>query len=233
VKTRYYPALITLDDGSEASLWPERWSLEWLQQERHKRSFALNYLNMPMSAEDGLWSPADFMHPAPPNITRRIISVDPATTSKTTSDYTGIAVIGFDPVEERCAVERVEQKKISPAQLKSYLLRLIQADESIKMVVIETNQGGDTWAEILSELPVKVLGFNSTEPKLVRAYRALDWYQNGWVSHPNMLSQFETQALAFPNVTNDDMVDAVCAGLKVFLGKKKRSTPQATTSEYA
>src|SRR5690606_5628672 len=42
IRTRYYPAILQLDDGTEASLWPQRWTLDFLESIRSTRSYALN-----------------------------------------------------------------------------------------------------------------------------------------------------------------------------------------------
>src|SRR5581483_11485399 len=40
IRVRYYPAILTAPDGTERSLWPQRWSLAFLVGIRHTPSFA-------------------------------------------------------------------------------------------------------------------------------------------------------------------------------------------------
>lgn len=230
IQTHYYKAIVTREDGSEASLWPEKWSLEYLQSIRHTRSFAKNMMNLPVAADGGYWTEADFRYDPPPAVTRRILSIDPAVTTKTTSDYTGIAVVGYDPTAQRCVVELAAAVKLTPAALRQHILAILERDERIKAVLIEVDQGGDAWKEILSPLPVQIVNVKQHEPKNVRAARALDWYQAGWVAHSQKIPAFEDQAVAFPNVANDDVVDAVVTGLMFFLKDQKRSPVRAGTS---
>lgn len=224
IEARYFPAIITRDDGSEASLWPERWPLEDLQARRHTRSFALNMDNRPVSAGGTYWGPEDFRYGELPAVTRRVLSVDPATTSRETSDATGLAIVGWDPNEGRCVVEYAAGVRLSPTALRAHIVGLLSAHPGVQAVCVETNQGGDTWAQVLAPLPVKLVTVHQHEPKPVRAARALDWYQTGWVLHADRTCAraFEREALAFPGGAHDDVLDAVCTGLNVFLGDRKR-----------
>lgn len=233
IRTRYFPAIVTDDDGSEASLWPERWDLEYLQSIRHTRSFALNMQNVPTNLDGDFWTQSDFRYDPPPAVTRRILSIDPAVTTKTTSDYSGLAVVGFDPVAGRCVVQLAVAVKLGPAALRQRVLAILEANPGIRAVLVESNQGGQMWHEVLSPLPVKILTLHQTEPKPVRAARVLDYYQMGWVAHSERLAAFEEQAMAYPGVAHDDLVDAVGSGLHFFLSGRKRPRQAATTQAYA
>lgn len=233
IRTHYYPAIETADDGTERSLWPERWSLEWLQARRGDRRFQKEMMNQPVAVDGGYWDEADFRHIPPANVTRKVLAVDPAVTAKLTSDYTGLAVVGHDPVERRCAVERVEQVKLSPASLRAYVLGILQRTPSIKAVLIEVNQGGETWPEIMGNLPVPVVPIHHTVSKTARAAQVLDWYQKGYVAHTGDVGAFEQQAMSFPKVVNDDMVDAVCSAVSFFLVDRDRPRTRSTASSYA
>lgn len=235
IVAHHYPAIVTLDDGTEVSLWPERWPLAFLQEIRHTRAYAKNFANQPVSAEGDYWSPEDFRYDTPEGITRRILSIDPAVTSRATSDYTGLAVIGYSPSEQRCVLELARQVKMTPGNLRGEMLRILSDDPRIKAVYIETNQGGDAWGEILSPLPpgVKIITLHNSEAKTLRASRALEFYQAGRVVHAGRQAAFEDQAVAFPNVANDDVVDAVCSGVLFFLRVLKKPRVQPGSVAYA
>lgn len=234
-QVHYYPAIVATDGGDEASLWPQRWSLEYLQSIRHTRAFAMNFMNAPVSVDGAYWSPEDFRYDVPPAPTRKILSVDPAVTAKNTSDFTGLAVVSYDPSERRCLVERVTAVKLAPAQLRAKILSILEADPAIRMVLMEVNQGQDAWAAILKPLPVKMATIHQSIPKNVRAAKVLDYYQSGWVAHLSREAcrAFEEQALSFPNVANDDCVDAVCTGVSYFLRNRKAAPRRPEAVAYA
>lgn len=228
----YYPAILDNGDGTERSIWPAKWPLSYLEGIRRTRAFALNYMNDPMGADGDYWTLDDFRYDVPSAIARRLLSIDPATTTKTTSDFTGLAVVGYDPTVQRCAVLHAAQRKLPPGQLRAHVLTLIERFD-IGGVLIEVNQGGDAWGQILAPLPVKVVTVHQTEPKDVRTARVLDFYQSGWVAHDGPQRAFEEQAVAFPAVAHDDVVDAVCAGVNYFLKGRKRPQRAASSLAYA
>lgn len=232
IKVHYYPAIDTAEDGTERSLWPERWSMAWLNANRGTRRFQKEMQNMPVAVDGGYWNEEDFGHPPPPTVTQKILSIDPAVTDKKTSDYTGLAIVGHDPNERRCTVERVEQVKLGPADLRAYILGILQRSPAIRAVLIEVNQGGQTWPQIMENLPVKVVTVHQTIAKTARAALVLDWYQRGYVAHTGDVTSFEQQAMSFPQGMNDDMVDAVCAGVTFFLQDRDKQPMRSSTSSY-
>ena len=54
----YRPAIYIDDDGEERSIWPDKWSIDFLVSMRHTRSFALNFMNEPLG-DGGFWSKDD------------------------------------------------------------------------------------------------------------------------------------------------------------------------------
>lgn len=230
IRTRYYPAIVTEDDGTEASLWSERWDLTWLQSIRHTRQYAKNYLNRPVSLDGGFWTTEHFRYDLPPAITRRVLSIDPAGTSGAKSDFTGLAVVGYDPVAQRCAVLYTAQVKLTPAKLRAHCVDLISRF-AIHGALVETNSGGDAWPAVLN-LPVQTATIHQHESKSVRASMALDYYENGWVAHDGPQRAFEEQAVAFPNVAHDDVVDAVVTPLIYFLNSRKSPARKASVRRY-
>ena len=96
IEAHHYRAILMNDDGSERSIWPEQWPLSWLQQYRHTRSYGKNFDNDPLAREGIFWTRDDFPVDDFPCV-RTGLFIDPAVTVKKTSDFTGLAVVGFAP----------------------------------------------------------------------------------------------------------------------------------------
>jgi phage terminase large subunit-like protein len=232
---RYYDVIQTDDEGTERSLWPERWSMVWINSLRHTRSFQSQYRNDPMAADTAFWSGEDFAYRDDVAITHQLLSIDPAVTTKAKSDFTALAVIGASaPGPDRAAVVRAAwQLKIPPGEkLRSRVLAILDEFPDIAGVVVETNQGGDAWLAILHDLPVPVRTVTQSRPKEVRAGSLLAKYQRGRVFHEKRLPQLEAQQLRFPLAEHDDLVDAVGTGVEVFL-KSDTAPPRAGAREAA
>ncbi|WP_329064902.1 hypothetical protein [Amycolatopsis sp. NBC_01480] len=223
----YYPALITdPQTGSERSIWPEKWSLEYLQSIRHTRSFLKNYQNDPMGADGEYWRPEDFTHAEVHGIARQLLSIDPAVTATDRSDYTALAVVGYSPLEQRAVVRDAWQLRIQPGrELRNRVLQILDAYPETAGVLIETNQGGETWRAILHDLPVPITTVHQSDRKEVRAARLLTRYQRGLVVHEKPLPAAEGQMVAFPKAPFDDLVDAIGSGVAAILPKNHKQKP--------
>lgn len=233
-QVHHYDAIVTdPDTGEEASLWPEKWSLEFLRSIRHTRSYRLNYANDPLAMNGAYWSDEDFTYGNTFTAAVTIVSLDPAVTAKERSDFTGVAVIAGNRKLRRCRVVHAAQVKLSPGKpLRDYVLRLLETYPEIGGVLVETNQGGDTWKAILHDLPVKIATVHQDAPKEERAADLLSDYQRGRVEHEKRLPTAEGQMVAFPGGAHDDIVDAIGSGVRYFLPKDGGPTRRSTTQSY-
>lgn len=221
--------IVSDDDGTERSIWPYKWPLEFLKSIRRTRSYAKNFANDPIGNEGGYWTVDDFHHEKLPNITRQLISVDPAITTKTSSDPTGLAVLSYAPaipsrrdltapggfteaVPSRVQVDYAAEVKLVGEGLRAHLIRLCHQFPRVSLIVVEANQAGEHWHAILHHMPVKVTIVYSSAPKEVRAANLLELYQHNppRVVHAQPLPLLEQQMASFPR-GKDDLVDAVGA----------------------
>ena len=139
--------------------------------------------------------------------------VDVATTSRSTSDQTAVAVLGVDPSGRRLVVEQCRGIRAQPNEVRDLAHRLA-GQYGAKEVHVEVNAGGDTWRSIFSPMPagVRLVTFHSTNSKKDRIMDLVDLYSRGAVVHPNPIAALERQQLAWPDVVHDDLVDVVALG---------------------
>jgi phage terminase large subunit-like protein len=229
MKTFYYPAIMTNPDGSQRSLWPSMWPLEYLLEHRGERDFELNLMNRPLSGKGTMWRQEHIKYgiPAGWDISRRIIRIDPAVTSKTTSDFTGICVAGYASNVRRVAIEDAHAIRVSPEGLKRNVEMALQRWPGIREIQVEGNQGGEYVARALAGLPrhirVSLPRSSSgkskhTAGKDVRFGVAFGHYEKGLVRHAGQFRVVEDQMFSFPDPSvHDDGADAVVGAVNELL----------------
>lgn len=228
IQVHYWPVIIETD-GVEESLWPERWSMESLNADRHTRAFAKNMMNKPISADGGYWDEDDIDIDRPEFYKRTLLSIDPAVTTAKKSDYTGLAIVSQGN-DGRIYVRHAEQVKMVSEALSDRVLELVM-HYGVGIVVVESNQGGDLWKQVFKNLPCKLVTIRAKDKKEVRAAQAVDFYKRGQVKHTQHFHVAEEQMLAFPRVTHDDVVDAIVTGVLSFK-KYARKGVSVTTTNY-
>ncbi|MFI2761389.1 hypothetical protein ACH5A3_21345 [Streptomyces echinatus] len=256
IRAHHSLPIVERPDGTERSMWPAKWPIGYLLEIRHTRSYAKNMANDPLAADGALWTPDDFRYPEPPGpldrlagalnaadrvdpdtgldpVTHMMLSIDPAVTAKKSSDFTGLAVVSWSARHRRCTVHAAWAVKLTPGPLlRSRVLAILDEFPQIGLILIEVNQGHDTWKSVLHDMPVKVKPVSQTEPKFARAEGMLNHYQRGRVLHARRLPELEQQMCTFPKGPNDDMVDAVGSAVRRFIPPVKKAAPSASRAAY-
>lgn len=256
IRAHHSLPIVERPDGTERSMWPAKWPISYLIEIRHTRSYAKNMANDPLAADGALWTPDDFRYPTPPTalerlngalniedrvdpvtgadpITHMMLSIDPATTAKRASDFTGLSVVSWSAQHQRCTVHAAMALKVRPGpELRDRVLALLDEFPEIGLILIEVNQGGDAWHSVLHDMPVKVKTVHQNEPKFTRAEGLLGLYQRGRVLHARRLPELEQQMCTFPKGPNDDMVDATGSAVRRFMPPVKRAAPSASRAAY-
>lgn len=127
----------------------------------------------------------------------------------------------------RVAVLHAEEVALTGAPLRDRVLELLEQRPNIVAVVIETNQGGDLWKEVMADLPVPLRTFTSSIAKEIRIARALDLYQKYRVTHAKPFGVLEDAQTAYPKIEYDDLLDATSTGVLQLLAGRR--TPRNRT----
>lgn len=208
--------------GLERSCWPEKWSLEFLRNERtkNKRSYAKNFENRPVSPNGTYWDDDDITYTDKYLrwTTDRIMVVDPAAKSKKSNDETGIAVLAYAQNARKTTVERVVGVRLKPTQLRE-LVHRVAAKNGIKLILVDVTNGGDHVLNTLAPLPagVKILPIHiSKRSKADRFSELHDLYQRSEIVHAKPMPELEAQMKAYPDTLHDDQIDVVALGAQYF-----------------
>ncbi|WP_331256160.1 DNA-packaging protein [Candidatus Bealeia paramacronuclearis] len=163
-------------------------------------------------------------HDASPSLpfTRIVVALDPAVTSKSRSDETGIIVAGLDQEGRGVVLEDLSMKG-SPSQWIQVAIAAydrFQADR----IVAEVNQGGDMVEDMLraQDSRVSFKAVRATRGKAIRAEPIAALYERGKILHAKVFPTLEAQLIGYlPQSTkkSPDRMDAlVWAMTELMLG---------------
>lgn len=236
-QVHYHPPIVTRPDGTTRSCWPARWSLEFLDSISHTRQFQKNYRNLPAGVGD-YWSTEDIEQARERGrtvvgITKGVLSIDPATTSKLTSDRTGFAVITISPMHKTAVLEACRAVILPPAACRAIALQYLDQHPEVRRILIECNQGGETWLSVYHDMPVPIELISQSEPKPVRAARLLNHSQRRRFAMRGRQVAFEEEALSFPRGAYDDVLDAVGTGTDYVLRVRHKQQKSGSQSYVA
>lgn len=237
IATHYYAPIVEWFDEESGktgrrSIWPAKWPLEFLESIESTRDYLKNFANDPLGAAGTYWTVEDFgtnrvsaelQAQTVASITHQLLAIDPAVTTKKTSDFTALAVVGFSAVTRRCVVRDAWAVRVQPGQaLRALVERVVAQYPLVRGLVIESNQGGDVWLALLGDLGLPIETVWHSERKEVRAARLLDKYQRGGrCFHERPLRALEQNMVVFPRGSHDDLVDTVGTGVEWFLDRPK------------
>lgn len=225
-RSHYYPAIVEEEGGTQRSIWPQKWPLDWMLSQSHTREFAKNYMNAPLGTDGTYWTESSFHlveEDDPREYLATYLSIDPAVTSGKKADYTGFAVVSYranpkgmtapEGLKGEAILRHSSHRRITPGpDLRAYVLKLLSMYPETVKVLVETNQGGEMWSSILHSLPVRLEAIHQKTNKDVRAAQLLTDYDMGRVLHDGHHADIENEMLSFSGQDgggNDDMIDAV------------------------
>jgi phage terminase large subunit-like protein len=159
-----------------------------------------------------------------PDARRIIIGVDPAVTSTSESDETGIIVASTDTAGNGYVLEDLSGR-YSPAQWGAVVASAFDRWKA-DAIVAEKNQGGDMVESIIRQhhKTARVKLVTATKGKLVRAEPIYGLYEQGKIYHVGQFPILESQMVTFnPNTgSSPDRVDALVWAFTDLLLKPKK-----------
>jgi phage terminase large subunit-like protein len=163
---------------------------------------------------------------AAPNMSRIVVSIDPAVTNTAESDETGIIVAGCDTNGHGYVLYdgSMRGSPLDWAQRAVSLFDEYKADA----LLVEVNQGGDMVSAVLKQvrqsLPIREI--RAHVGKKLRAEPVAAMYEQGRIHHVGIYSQLEDQMTTWtpadPN--SPDRLDAMVQAFSDLLGKSSVST---------
>ena len=147
-----------------------------------------------------------------PPLNRIVVSIDPAVTSNSESDMTGLVVAGVD-VNGIAYVLEDHTDRYTPQQWAAKAVQLYR-DHMADRIVAERNQGGDMVRHTLhtedETLPIKLV--HASRGKMARAEPVSALYEQGKVKHVRGLNDLEDQLVQWEplgSIGSPDRLDAL------------------------
>ena len=130
----------------------------------------------------------------PPELSRIVVSVDPAVTNTDDSDEHGIIVAGMDAARREAYVLEDASMSGSPMQWARAAIHKYDAWQA-DGIVVEVNQGGDMVAQTLRSVRnnVRIIEVRASRGKHVRAEPIASMYEQGRIHHVGAFPDLETQ----------------------------------------
>lgn len=217
--------IVSREDGSLRSIWPERWSLEYLLAERHTRSYKRDMENLPVPLTEGDWFSEElFVVDDIEPVSSVVVSVDPGISQN--GDATGLSVVGFSQTHRKAIVFEAIPVHLRSVALKSKIVQLIEQYPGVKAIVWEASQGGENLAvaTLGEDFPLPIHFYYPKKSKLERAELLLHRYYKKQVVHARELPAYTAEALSLPKYPKSpNLVDSVGQAVE-HLGYRRKST---------
>lgn len=245
-----YPWLTADDrepDTELGSIWPGRWSLDWLLAERRRlgaSQWQTIWQGNPIAVGVGPFQSADWFRPLPESFPRiapglvRLTGVDVAWSSKQTADETVALTVGFDPADPqrrlyilglfRRQIDAMDDQGTLAEALAEHLCAVRPHAVGVELDPFRQQATGRLILalreQLLGKLPVgaAVYGVPVARDKVTRA-RPLAAHAEAGLLHVDKQASWwlraEPQFLGFPQAAHDDCVDAGSIAIAMSLGE--------------
>ena len=170
-------------------------SLRNMPERQRKRFFLGEFAS---DVESALWRRSFIKRSTlPEDLVRIVVAIDPAVTSESGSDETGIVVCGIDGKGQGFVIED-ESGKYRPEDWARRAISLFDT-YSADRIVAEVNQGGDMVESVLRTVRPNLpfTGVHASRGKVTRAEPVAALYERGKVSHCQEFPELENQMCSF------------------------------------
>ena len=209
-------ASMVMNPGGNAANLPEEYlsvTLANLPEHQRRRFLEGRWLD---DAEGALWQHAVINRHRivnPPELQRVVIGVDPAVSSGSDSDLTGIVAAGIDGKGHCHVLEDASIAKASPLQWARRVVALYHKHHADR-VIGEVNNGGElVEANLRAVCPsMSYKAVRASRGKFTRAEPVAALYEQGKVHHVGSLPELEDQLCAYNPATSSfspDRMDAL------------------------
>jgi phage terminase large subunit-like protein len=186
---------------------------------------------------DALWTRALIeasRGPAPAQLARIVVAVDPPASSRAGADACGIVAAGIDGEGGLHVLADETAQGLRPAQWATRAVELFRRLEA-DAIVVEVNQGGEMVEAVLRDIDptAPVVSVRATRGKYLRAEPVAALYEQGRVRHAVPLAHLEDEMCDFApgglsNGRSPDRLDALVWAL-THLAFTRRGTPRVRT----
>ena len=154
------------------------------------------------------------------------VAVDPAITSTSSSDETGIITVGGDRTRNYWVLSDASIRTTPDGWVNRAIAEY--QEWSADCILVEANQGGDAWASMIHNVDptVNTRKVHASISKRLRAEPVAALYEQGRVHHVGMFAKLEDQLttwLPFDKASSPDRLDALVWGI----GELQRAVKQA------
>jgi phage terminase large subunit-like protein len=152
-----------------------------------------------------------------PTITRKVVAVDPATTSGEDSDETGIIVCAKGKDLQGYVLDDVSDKGLRPTEWATRAVKAYRKWEC-DAIVVEKNQGGEAWEDIIHSIDrsIRVILVQARVGKVLRAEPCAALYEQERMHHVGTFGKLEDQWTQWvvDSGESPDRMDAQVHGFK-------------------
>lgn len=160
----------------------------------------------------------------PEEMDRIVVSIDPASTAKESSNETGIIVAGR--ADNRAYILEDCTLKASPLDWAAKAVAAYHRWEA-DAIVVETNQGGDMIASTIRTVDskIRIKEVHATRGKAIRAEPIVSLYEQSRVTHCGIFRELEDQMCSWvPTMESPDRLDALVWALTDLMIDGNRKT---------